>query len=233
MSTQNMHMYRTSRSYKVCLVNVMQVNIILTSSLDCFTRHHIDRVIPVADLVKCKMQDNLEFMQWTKRFWDAHFPGHDYEAAERRRASGPVSSVAPSPMRTSTTSRVTATTSAARRPPAASNSAASRVAPRNSSASSGGAQAAVLQAKVTELTETVTGLERERDFYFNKLRDIEVMLQQEVELKPELEREPEGLIGRLQAILYSTEEGFEIPQDGDEEFAANGAGLGPDDQETF
>lgn len=26
-------------------------------------------------LVKCKMQDNLEFLQWTKKYWDQYFPG--------------------------------------------------------------------------------------------------------------------------------------------------------------
>jgi len=83
---------------------------------------------------------------------------------------------------------------------------------------------------VTELNEAVTGLERERDFYFNKLRDIEVMLQQEVELKPELEQEPEGLIARMQAVLYSTEEGFEIPNEEGEEGAAVGV---PGEEETF
>jgi RP/EB family microtubule-associated protein len=85
-----------------------------------------------------------------------------------------------------------------------------------------------LQSKVAEQTESLAGLERERDFYFNKLRDIEVMLQQEVELKPELEQEPEGLVGRLQAILYSTEEGFEIPNDE----AEDGGGVLAE-EETF
>jgi len=76
----------------------------------------------------------------------------------------------------------------------------------------------------------MVGLERERDFYFNKLRDIEVMLQQEVEAKPDLEQEENGLIGRLQAVLYSTEEGFEIPQDEAEDGAAAAV---PVEEETF
>jgi len=76
----------------------------------------------------------------------------------------------------------------------------------------------------------MAGLERERDFYFNKLRDIEVMLQQEVEAKPDLEQDENGLIGRLQAVLYSTEEGFEIPQDEVEDGAAAAV---PVEEETF
>lgn len=40
-----------------------------------FRKHHIDRPIPVEMLVKCKMQDNLEFLQWTKKYWDQYYPG--------------------------------------------------------------------------------------------------------------------------------------------------------------
>lgn len=73
------------------------------------------------------------------------------------------------------------------------------------------------------LKETVVGLERERDFYFSKLRDIELLIQQACEEDPEIEKQEDGLIKQIQTILYSTEEGFEIP--------AEGEGL--DDQETF
>lgn len=55
------------------------------------------------------------------------------------------------------------------------------------------------------LKETVQGLERERDFYFSKLREIEVLLQHAVDADPEIEKEEGGLIKAIQAILYSTE----------------------------
>uniref|UniRef100_L2G7E7 Microtubule-associated protein rp eb family member 1 n=1 Tax=Colletotrichum fructicola (strain Nara gc5) TaxID=1213859 RepID=L2G7E7_COLFN len=133
-----------------------------------FARHQIDKPIPVEALVKCKMQDNLEFLQWTKRFWDLNFPDHDYDAA-----AGPGS--------------------------------------------------AALQQENATLKETVVGLERERDFYFSKLRDIELLVQQAVEEDPELEKQEDGLVKQIQTILYSTEEGFEIPAEGE----------AADDQETF
>lgn len=34
------------------------------------------------------MQDNLEFLQWLKRFWDMNFPGGEYDAVARRGAAG-------------------------------------------------------------------------------------------------------------------------------------------------
>ena len=68
----------------------------------------------------------------------------------------------------------------------------------------GGAASAVLQQENTMLKDTVSGLEKERDFYFNKLRDIELLIQQAVEEQPELETE-DGVMKQIQSILYSTE----------------------------
>jgi len=34
-----------------------------------FTNRGIDKVVPVDRLVKAKMQDNIEFLQWMKKFW--------------------------------------------------------------------------------------------------------------------------------------------------------------------
>ena len=61
-----------------------------------------------------------------------------------------------------------------------------------------------------QMKETIQGLERERDFYFSKLRDIELLLQQAVEVDPELEKDEEGLVKHIQTILYSTEVSFPL-----------------------
>ena len=68
----------------------------------------------------------------------------------------------------------------------------------------GGASAAVV-AENQQLKTTVEGLERERDFYFSKLRDIELLIQNAIEVDPEIEKDEEGLVKSIQAILYSTE----------------------------
>lgn len=157
------------------------------------------------------MQDNLEFLQWSKRFWDQYYPGGDYDAVERRKG-------APLPPG-----------GGGGAPRAAGGSAASRrvggttptTGPRLAKAG-GGAASAALQQENNTLKETVVGLERERDFYFSKLRDIELLVQQAVDEDPELEKQEDGLVKLIQNILYSTEDGFEIPE-----------GEGADDQETF
>jgi RP/EB family microtubule-associated protein len=166
--------------------------------------------VNVEQLIKCKMQDNLEFLQWTKRYWDQYFPGGDYDAVARRRASGaPAAGGAPTAARTSAGAVRRGTTPTA---------GAARV-----TKGFGGASSSALQQENSTLKETVQGLERERDFYFSKLRDIELLVQQACEEDPEIEKQEDGLIKHIQTILYSTEDGFEIP--------AEGEGL--DDQETF
>lgn len=171
---------------------------------NCFTKQGIDKPIPVQSLIKCKMQDNLEFLQWTKRYWDMNFPDHEYDAVARRKGGGLPPAAAPP--------RV-ASAGAARR--GVTPTAAGRAKPAPASAA--------LQQENATLKETVVGLERERDFYFNKLRDIELLVQAAVDDDPELEKQEDGLVKQIQNILYSTEEGFEIPEDGE----------AVDDQETF
>jgi RP/EB family microtubule-associated protein len=51
----------------------------------------LPQVIPVERLVKCRFQDNLEFLQWVKKYWDTYFPGGNYDALTRRKG-GPASS---------------------------------------------------------------------------------------------------------------------------------------------
>jgi microtubule-associated protein, RP/EB family len=63
------------------------------------------------------------------------------------------------------------------------------------------------------------------------LRDIELLLQTAVDQDPELEKDENGLVKNIQAILYSTEEGFEIPAE--VESAEGLAENGGDEQETF
>jgi len=37
--------------------------------------------------MKCRFQDNLEFLQWMKKFWDTYYSGNAYDAVARRNAS--------------------------------------------------------------------------------------------------------------------------------------------------
>lgn len=59
-----------------------------------------------------------------------------------------------------------------------------------------------------DLKMTVDGLEKERDFYFGKLRDIEVLCQ-------EHENEENQFIVKVMDILYATEVGISATFQGD------------------
>jgi len=69
---------------------------------------------------------------------------------------------------------------------------------------------------VSEYKLTVEGLEKERDFYFGKLRDIEVMCQECDDNNP--------LIQKILDVLYATEEGFAPPDE------IEGGGAGDEDE---
>ncbi|BGP12238.1 hypothetical protein JCM10213_000068 [Rhodosporidiobolus nylandii] len=213
--------------------------------------HGIDKPIPVDRLVRCKMQDNLEFLQWLKKYWDLNFPGGEYDPVARRGASASASvsgstSSARAPSRSSAAAS-TSSAGAARRPPAASASArapparagagVSRSLGARSSSAAGGVDPAALEAVTRELGEmklSVEGLEKERDFYFNKLRDIEIIIGARLE-SPSVADDPENGVSdlerdtllQMQGILYSTEEGFEVPDEAGEEELVN------EEEETF
>jgi len=52
-----------------------------------FQKNSIDKNIPVERLVKCRFQDNLEFLQWMKKYWDTYYNGEEYDAVSRRNSS--------------------------------------------------------------------------------------------------------------------------------------------------
>ncbi|MDI1486799.1 MAG: microtubule integrity protein mal3 [Ramalina farinacea] len=194
---------------------------------NAFTKHGIERAVPIESLIKCKMQDNLEFLQWTKRYWDQYYPGGDYDALARRKGAG--APTAPPPSATPAARTSTGGAGAGARRGTTPNSTAARPGGRiggsGGGGGGGGAASAAVANENNQLKQTVEGLERERDFYFSKLRDIELLIQQAVENDPQVEGEEGGLVKMIQQILYSTEEGFEIP--------AEAEGGAVDDGETF
>lgn len=50
-----------------------------------FVKIKCDKVVPTDRLVKAKYQDNLEFMQWMKRFFEMQYSGDEYDAKARRK----------------------------------------------------------------------------------------------------------------------------------------------------
>jgi len=123
--------------------------------------------ILVEKLTKCKMQDNLEFLQWVKRFWDQNYSGQQYDAVARRKgqAGDPPATLAPvgpsAPRATSVTAHSSGSVSGAA-PRGKTPVGGARVTQTN-------VELLALQTHVGELTAQMEGLEKERDFYFSKV----------------------------------------------------------------
>jgi len=169
-----------------------------------FKNKKIDKPIPVERLVKCKMQDNLEFVQWIKRFWEQNYGGQPYDPVGRRKGAPMEIPATVAPLKSTS---ATAGRAGGRTPVGG---------PRAGSAQSG--QMAALQNQLIEMRNHLEGLEKERDFYFQKLRDIEILVQAQGDLNENGEPD-DPTLKEIQKILYMTEDGFEVPEqaEGEEE----------------
>ncbi|XP_035270488.1 microtubule-associated protein RP/EB family member 3-like isoform X2 [Anguilla rostrata] len=171
-----------------------------------FKKMSVDKIIPVEKLVKGKFQDNFEFVQWFKKLFDANYDGKEYDPLQARQGQDMAPNPNQLPQRTSPTVPKNMPT-----PQRALNSTPSTGIRKNPSmARNGGSDAEIMELnqQLMELKLTVDGLEKERDFYFSKLRDIELICQ-------EHESENNPIIGKIIDILYATEDGFAPPEDED------------------
>ncbi|XP_039256861.2 microtubule-associated protein RP/EB family member 1-like isoform X4 [Styela clava] len=187
---------------------------------ECFKKVRVDQNVPVEKLVKGRFQDNFEFVQWFKKFFDANYREEcaDYDAINMRSGAGlgiadskkgaaarPMGhvkkSVATAPR---STARMANTTAPARRAPTSSASTQELNVMRE--------ELEEARSESTALQTTVEALEKERDFYFAKLRDIELICQ-DVEGEDGAGLNIKELCEKVTEILYATEEGFLPPEE--------------------
>jgi len=196
-----------------------------------FKRMTVDKIIPVDKLVKGRFQDNFEFLQWFKKFFDANYDGHPYDslAALERVGIDPdvvlssnnVNNFPPSLIAAGVIPNAAAATIIHTRPrmmPQYQRAVRVPAAPRSRPAGGGASAAQIeeLNAIILDKNLTIEGLEKERDFYFGKLRDIEVLAQeQEGAVQGEISALEFGQ--KILELLYQTEEGFAVPEEDGEE----------------
>ncbi|XP_027077795.1 microtubule-associated protein RP/EB family member 1C-like [Coffea arabica] len=181
---------------------------------DVFNKLKITKHIEVNKLIKGRPLDNLEFMQWMKRYCDTVNGGsiNSYNALERRREAskgGKDTSKKSVPSQPSTKSAAPAAAKHAphnaRRSDAPHVNIASQAVKSSRPSSSGGssvyseAERTAYEQQITELKLSVDSLEKERDFYFAKLRDIEILCQ-----CPEIENL--FVVEAIKRILYATDD---------------------------
>ncbi|EDW77035.2 uncharacterized protein Dwil_GK22141, isoform E [Drosophila willistoni] len=214
-----------------------------------FKKMSVDKIIPIDKLIKGRFQDNFEFLQWFKKFFDANYDGRDYDASAVREGapmgfgSGAVKSLpgtggGGSGIGSTYNRRVPTSSAATSRPAPAATKPISKVPPRtnnatppsrltsnanhhtgavkkNDSNAASNQQIEELSNQVMDMRLNLEGLEKERDFYFSKLRDIEILCQEADD------GETHPLIQKILDILYATEDGFAPPDDAppeDEEY---------------
>jgi len=227
----------------------------------------VDKIVPVEKLVKGKFQDNFEFVQWFKKFFDANYTAaHDYDPVAAREGQplgsgkpgggtsgirappasrpAPIVRAAPPP-----TTRPPVTTKpmqqhqqkispSVHRPVGGAHHVDSHHGPHSHESIRLQQEIDNLQEIIQQHAAQITGLEKERDFYYQKLRDVEVICQE-----PECESLPHTQ--KILEILYATEEGFAQPDqengNGDLDDAngltvgnnGNGSALVVGDEDTF
>jgi len=207
-----------------------------------FNKLNVNKIIPVDRLIKGRFQDNFEFLQWFKKFFDAnfdckkvdddvprkmaeptkHLPGSSGDGGEPLKKSSNVSKAkthstaensrkmfphTKNSMSTNSVSSVsTKAPTVGRRSPSPAPSTRSNTPFGNCKTACtknfSSQQAAFYKEKMVELQINIEGLEQERDLYFAKLHDIELLCQQKLNsaYKPFAEE--------ILTKLYETKDGF-------------------------
>ena len=216
-----------------------------------FNKNNVQRHVDVNKLIRAKYQDNLEFCQWLKAFYDQSgaSPSDGYDAKAVRAkgkggkkyndsmdkggAGGAKSKVSSSarttrpvtvPRTTKTKpqpARSTAVTKKPLKPNSSENKRNDTTDRASSLAASAQADAQLLKKnvelenKVRELETTITEIEKERDFYFGKLRNVELMLQVKQDKNYE-ECEIQSVVDNIFKVLYATaDEDVAVDEDGE------------------
>ncbi|CAI4230094.1 unnamed protein product [Auanema sp. JU1783] len=198
----------------------------------------IDKPVRVESLMKAKFQDNYEFLQWFFKFFKANYTGEDYDALAARggeafpaggRGGPRVARPAPSraPTTTTTTTRPAPARTAAAAPVA--NGVAKRTSQpaSNTSAQKLEEENGFLQQQLQEMGESCTAIERERDYYFDKLRRVEDLCTMIVAEQKQVD--PQEILN----ILYENNGAVPENEEGAEEAAEQVHSISLDDGETF
>ncbi|CDO92537.1 unnamed protein product [Kluyveromyces dobzhanskii CBS 2104] len=186
----------------------------------CLTKHKIEKSVMVERLVKCRFQDNLEFLQWIKKYWTQNKDESEYNAETRRKGRAGPSTSSALPVNKRPISGSTASKPLLRN--------VRNTVIQNNIRKSSSEQLLTLQTELSETKNQMSDLEKEcsqykdlntaylkeRDFYFGKLRDIEILAQSTQDLCDEgiyeNDKELRSFLTRVQQILYATEEQVEL-----------------------
>lgn len=204
-----------------------------------FNKCKISRDVNVERLMKCRLQDNLEFLQWFGKLWCEHNPKFVFNSStdsrpnsrrtssihDKRRITSSSSSNNNTNTNTKTNTTNTSTTTVTphssiaktKQPLKSSNQ---RSTSRNSTNNNQEILFAQLEEENRQLEESVKkaseyadNIQVERNFYFEKLRAIEDLcsLVQQQQEEDSNSILLDDFLNDIVDILYSTTSGFAIP----------------------
>jgi len=184
---------------------------------ESFKKTGCDKTIPVERLVKGRFQDNFEFVQWFKKFFDANYHGQSYDPSAARDgnylavAGNPRSGGTPNSKPSSARQPKKINTSRSDQQKSTSTSTSISSDQRISSAEVDSLKKQLKKMKVTcdqqeeEFQETLNSVMKERDFYFGKLREIETMCQVASD-NSEANQFTKETCNQILEVLYATED---------------------------
>ncbi|KAI3673429.1 hypothetical protein L6452_39548 [Arctium lappa] len=177
---------------------------------DVFNKLKIEKHIEVSRLVKGRPLDNLEFLQWLKRYCDSVNGGimnENYNPLERRSKACKEHN-----FKASQKNSKSLQTNNSQNPGSGEGMNIQKITgtkqkPSAVAAVESGSSEEIqaLSNEITELKISVDLLEKERDYYFAKLRDIEILCQ-----APELEHIP--MVVAVKKVLYAADEGSALAE---------------------
>lgn len=167
-----------------------------------FTRINYEKSVPIERLIKGRFQDNFEFLQWFKKFYDVH-------AAGKENVKLPNTQKQQINLKAKTTKKLQNRVVSEMTPPTA-NSTQLNVDENGSPRS-----LKYLQETRDKLAEQTSAILNERNFYYKKLIDVENVLKEFTD--------HDELCERAMAILYATDSG--VPENGNNESGCDTAEL--------
>lgn len=168
----------------------------------------VDKAVPIDRLIKGRFQDNFEFLQWFKKFFDANYDGKEYDALGARHQH-PMGYGTPNTLRPSQRANVSGGMPKAMSTSGGVNKSVSKPVEKKTPTTAFGnmkireaknelaEQLQTLAQERDDLTEKTQTAEAERDYYYQKLTLIEAMINEEDN------EENQAFCERAKEIMYA------------------------------
>ncbi|TMW44583.1 hypothetical protein DOY81_010335, partial [Sarcophaga bullata] len=186
---------------------------------NAFTKLKMDKTVPIDRLMKAKFQDNFEFLQWFKKFFDAHSGGK--ENLKLPSAIAAAAQNAPKPIRRLNTQPLSGSGALGK----STHKSETVKTPKNTQQteeeeSVSPSSLRVMQETRQKYAEQILNVEFERNTYYKKLAEIEVILNESIKNEKHVE-----WCKRALNILYAADDNTPVDDEEGEPMRTDTLGL--------